>query len=71
MSLLDKIAAMQNEPDNRDLLEYFGVVGSEFVIADGMVTVGPETVSLEDACRALYRPTEPVRTVVIGDLDGA
>jgi hypothetical protein len=68
MNLLDKIRAMQNEPDDRDLLEFFGIAGGDLKITAETLTVGTETVSLADARRALHEHEPPGRTVAIGDL---
>lgn len=70
MTLLDQIARMRYEPDDRDLLEFFGIKpGDPLQITGDGVTVGTETVSLADARRALLGPpSPPARTVEIADL---
>jgi len=68
MSLADKLRAMRDEPADRDLLEYFGIVpGDPFQITAKSLTVGDETLSLEEARRAMNGEPPP-RRVVIGDL---
>ena len=83
MSLLDKLRTLRNLPDDTDLLVALGIEpGTPFGFAGESVRFGDESVSHQEAREAVgpswstrgrfeYSPAEPVRTVTIGDLDGA
>ena len=68
MSLVDKLRALRNLPDDTDLLVILGKSPECRVMVSARdITIGDETISLADARRAMA-DNPPARQVVIGDL---
>jgi hypothetical protein len=73
MSLIDKLYAASALPPETDLLDFLGYrEGDPFVISRNGLTVGGETVPIDEARLALaggpIPASDPRRSVVIGDL---
>ncbi len=69
MGVLEKLRHATTADDSRDLSEFFGVSPDALRFDRGTITVGDETITLEEARDAIRGSvSQPVRRIHIGDL---